>query len=58
MVYAIDDTIEFTTPEGRVLTGVVTGRNWSYGVLEFYIVRAGGASYNVNASSFMSGYSF
>lgn len=58
MVYAIDDTIEFTTPEGRTLSGVVTGRNWCFDRLESYIVRAAGASYNVNAATLQSGYSF
>lgn len=59
MVYAIGDTIEFTTPEGQTLTGVIQGRNWCFDVLTSYIVNVGGTlSYNVNAETFQSGYSF
>lgn len=58
MVYAIGETITFTTPDGQSLTGVVEGRNWCFDRLESYIVRAAGASYNVNAVTFQSGYSF
>lgn len=58
MVYAIDDTLKFTTPDGQRLSGVITARNWYFDVMMSYIVKVGGASYNVNATTFQSGYSF
>ena len=59
MVYAIGDTIEFTTPDGQTVTGVVEGRNWCFDLLMSYIVNVGGrVSYNVNAATLQSGYSF
>lgn len=58
MVYAIGDTLEFTTPDGKTLTGVIEGRNWCFTLLQSYIVSVFGRSYNVDATTFQSGYSF
>ena len=58
MVYAIGDSLTFTTPDGQTLTGLIEGRNWCFDVLTSYIVTVFGRSYNVNAETLQSGYSF
>jgi len=53
----IGDSIEFKTPDGKTLTGVIEGRNWAFDTLVSYVVRANGVRYNVNLSG-ESGHSF